>query len=139
MADDDSLIGIIRDGQVHLKCGPTLTDNKECLLYLRRKHRATKDFPFCSAKQMLIEDCQQIKSRPQSPAGFGCGTGKNSENLKPETRNYESPCRYERRLFGFEDICNLVGSCWRGLNLSTPLNKSVLRTQLSQVRQRDLA
>jgi hypothetical protein len=85
MADDDSLIGIIRDGQVHLKCGPTLTDNKECLLYLRRKHRATKDFPFCSATSTLMEDCQGIKAPPQShPLVLAAGLGKNS---KPETRN----------------------------------------------------
>ena len=115
MADDDSLIGIIRDGQVYLKCGPTFTDNKECLLYLRRKHPATKDFPFCSAKQLLIEDCQQIKSRPQSPAGFGCWTGKNSENLKPETRNCESPCRYESRLNGFSRDWQLNGFVLAGI------------------------
>src|SRR6266498_4608546 len=64
---------------------------------------------------MLIEDCQQIKSLPQSPAGFGCWTGKNSENLKPETRNCESPCRYESRLNGSSRDWQLNGFVLAGI------------------------
>ena len=67
MADDDSLIGIIRDGQVYLKCGPRFPDDKSVFFYLRRKHPATKDFRFVQRRDTLIEDCQEIKQRPPIP------------------------------------------------------------------------
>jgi hypothetical protein len=63
----------INFGNIGAAIRASTADQIECVLHLRRKRPATKDFPFCLAKSMLIEACRFLpnnKYHARSPLPF---------------------------------------------------------------------